>query len=84
MAAFQRFLIVKLGMRDERSARGELYTGLQVALFDEFVSDYDIARYGSVEGFLNWLCENRDLTNAMLSPEQRSAVLRYFQDSYKR
>jgi len=84
VAAFQRFLIVKLGMRDERYVREELYTGLQVALFDEFVSNYDIARYESVEGFLNWLCENRDLTNAMLPPEQRSAVLRFFRDSYKR
>jgi hypothetical protein len=83
VVAFTRFLLVKLGMRDERLFP-PLYTGLQKALFDEFVSNYDVAKHRSIEGFLIWLCENKDIANAMLPPEQRSAVLRSLQDSYER
>jgi len=51
IAALERFLLVKLKIEGENDARKMLYTGLQRALFDELVKNYNVETFGNIKNF---------------------------------
>ena len=76
-AAFTRFLEVNLDIEEERNARQMLYTGLQRALFDDLLRNYDVKTYRSIDDFLLEVLEKEDLIKAVLPREIQRRVFQW-------
>lgn len=75
--ALERFLLVKLKVEEESEAREMLYTGLQMALFDELNKNYSPETYGNIDNFLLQFFKNRDLRKVRLPKELQEKLFKY-------